>query len=108
MTHLPRTLLTVSTFAAVALASQTGASARTSTTTHSISTPRGTVTQTVTRSFTPSTRVASETKTVTRPDGQTATVSLTSTPDGRRGFTDTLSVKAFNGQTRTETRQFGR
>ena len=108
MTHSSRYLSAAAAVLATAWLGQGAALARTSTVTHSISTPRGTVTQSVTRSFTPSTRVASETKTVTRANGRTATVSLTSTPDGRGGFIDTRSVKTFGGQTRTATRLIGR
>ena len=88
--------------------SQSAAVARSATFTRSFSTPRGTATETVTKSFTPSTGVASETEKTTRPNGQTATVSATSTPDGRGGFTNSRSVTTFNGQTYNSIRQVGR
>ena len=108
MSRTSRYLIAAAAIATAAGLGQGTALARSATATRSISTPRGTVTESVTKSFSPRTGVASETVTKTGPAGRSATLSLTSTPDGRGGFTDTRSVTNFNGQTTTTTRQVGR
>ncbi len=82
--------------------------ARSATFTRSFTTPRGTVTQTETKSFTPSTGVASISKTTDFANGKTASASLTSVPDGRGGFVDTRSFTNVAGKTFTSSRQVGR
>ena len=87
---------------------QSDAFARSATFTRSFATPRGVVTQTETKSFSPSTGVASVSRTTDYPGGKTSSASLTSTPDGRGGFTNTRSVTTVTGKTYTSTRQIGR
>ena len=108
MSRIPKHLVAAAAVVTAVGLGQGAALARSATATHSISTPRGTVTESVTKSYSPQTGVASETVAKTGPQGRTATLSLTSTPDGRGGFTDTRSVTNFDGKTATATRQVGR
>ena len=81
--------------------------ARTASFNRSFQTPQGTVTQSGTKSFNPSTGVAAESVTTTGPKGATRIWSYSRTPDGEGGVTITRSLKGFNGQTHTSTRKFG-
>lgn len=77
--------------------------------TRSFTTNNGkTFTQTLTTNFNRATDTATRTETLTRPNGTTATASLSRTPDGRGGLTVTHSFTGFNGQTHTSTHTFGR
>ena len=108
MAYQFRTLTVAGTMLLAIGFDQGGALAHSATFTRTFTTPRGTVTQTETKSFTPSTGVASVSRTTDYANGKTSSASLTSTPDGRGGYTDTRSITTVAGRTFTRTRQVGR
>ena len=107
MVHSSRILAATVALAAVVTLGQSPAMARSTTFTRTFATPQGAVTQSVVKSYTPSTGARSETQTTTLPSGRSATSTVSSTPDGRGGVVDARSTTTFSGKVYGRSRQFG-